>query len=115
MNLIHFHKLGAATEAALMTGNHAALVAAIVTVQHRGRLQRLFRQFALRFLEAYAESKAYPASRHAAKRVRRAKAALDLIRARLFALGGERPTDTALLDWAREADLPRMIPLRKAA
>lgn len=108
-------RLGAAITAALAAGVPPSLVAAILTIQHRGRLKRLFRLFAARFFETVTEHRMYPASRHAAKRAFRAKAEVDLVRARLSALGGSRPSDQDMLDWAREADLPRIVPLRKAA
>lgn len=108
-------RLGAAIAAALSNGAPQPLVAAILTIQHRGRLKRLFRLFAARFLEAFAEWRRSPTSRHAAKRMRRAKATVDLVRARLAAVGDARPRDVLLLGWASEADLPRIVPLRQAA
>jgi hypothetical protein len=108
-------RLGAATTAALEAGVPAVLVAAILTIQHRGRLVRLFGCFAARFLDAFAEARLHPSSRHAVKRLHRAKAAVDLIRARHRALGQARPNDQCLLDWARDADIPRIVPLRRAA
>ena len=108
-------RLGAAIAAALAAGVPTALVAAILTIQHQGRLKRLFRLFAARFLEAFAEGRRSPTSRHAAKRMRRAKATVDLVRARLAAVGDARPSDVLLLGWANEADLPRIVPLRQAA
>ena len=59
-------RLGAAIAAALSNGAPKPLVAAILTIQHRGRLKRLFSIFAARFLEAFAEGRRSPASRHAA-------------------------------------------------
>ena len=108
-------RLGAAIAAALSNGAPKPLVAAILTIQHRGRLKRLFSIFAARFLEAFAEGRRSPASRHAAKRMRRAKATVDLVRARLAAVGEARPNDALLVGWASEADLPRIVPLRKTA
>lgn len=108
-------RLGAAITAALSAGVPPSLVAAVITIQHRGRLKRLFRLFAARFLETVIEHRMCPASRYAAKRAFRAKAEVGLVRARLSALGRSRPSDQDMLDWAREADLPRIVPLRKAA
>ncbi|NMG28431.1 hypothetical protein [Aromatoleum evansii] len=108
-------RLGAAISAALAAGLPPSLVAAVLTIQHRGRLRRLFRLFAARFLESVVEVRISPASRHAATRRVRAKATVDLVRARLGALGQARPTDQDMLEWAREADLPRIVPLHRAA
>lgn len=108
-------RLGTAISAALAAGVPPSLVAAVLTIQHRGRLKRLFRLFAARFLETAIERRMCPASRYAVKRAFRAKAEVDLVRARISALGGKRPSDQDMLDSAREADLPRIVPLRKAA
>lgn len=108
-------RLGTAIAAALEAGVPAVLVAAILTIQHRGRLARLFGCFAARFLVAFTEARLHPSSRHAVKRLLRAKATLDIVRMRRRALGQTRPNDQSLLDWARDADLPRIVPLRRAA
>lgn len=108
-------RLGEAARAAIDSGSPPRLVVAIISTNHRGRLARLHRLFAARFLEAHQEMRISPASRHARARCRRAKCALDLIRARTASIGAPRPDELQLLDWAREADLPQIVSSRNAA
>lgn len=108
-------RLGEAARGAIDSGSPPRLVVAVISTNHRGRLARLQRLFATRFLEAHQEMRINPASRHARARCRRAKCTLDLIRARIASIGVARPDELQLLDWAREADLPRLVANRNAA
>lgn len=102
-------RVGDATLRAIDAGNPAALVVAIIATNHSGKARKLFRGFANRFLSAFEESRSHPGSHHALMRSRRAKAALDLVRARMTATGQRWPTDETMLDMAREADMPRVV------
>lgn len=108
-------RLGTAVHAAFASGVPVVVVTSLVATHHRGKLKRLFTSFAKQFLEAFAEARQQPTSRQAAKRMQRAKASLDLIRAQLQALGTEKPGDKQILAWAQQADQSRVVPLRTAA
>ena len=108
-------RLSSATHSAFACGVAIQVVTCILVTQHRGKLGRLFTTFAERFLEAFAECRKHPGSRQAAKRMQRAKATLDLIRARQLTLGKDKPNDKQILKWAQDADHSRIVQLRIAA
>ena len=108
-------RLGTAMHAALAAGVPTHLIAAILTTQHKGRLDRLFSRFAEVFLGAFEETQKHPGSRQVLKVLQKRKAILDLIRVRKKALGKNKPTDAQLLTWAGETDAQRIVPMRKAA
>lgn len=111
----HTDRIAQCCLTALDTGAPAKLVVSVIGTSHRKRLRRLYRLFAVRFLEAFHEMRLRPGSRHAKARCVRAKATVDLLRAKVASLGAGRPDDATLLDWAREADLPRIVHTRQAA
>lgn len=107
-------RLAHALSSALAAGNPELVVTSIVASAHRSRLQRLYLLLARRFLEAFEESRVRPHSRYAKLRCERAKAMLDLTKARISTLGSRKPADRELIDVLREADMPRVVH-RKAA
>ena len=113
--MIRTHRLGAAIVLALSSGVPAVLAATVLTISHKGRLKRLFKHFARRFLDAYIEARDIPSSRRAQRRLARAKATLDLVRARIACIGEQRPTDALILEWGRSPDQIKVVASRVAA
>lgn len=108
-------RLSTAMHSALTCGVPVTVVCSIIAIQHRGKLGRLFGSFAVRFLKSFATAHQQPNGRLAAKHMLRAKAILDLIRARQQSLGKDKPNDKQILKWSQEAEQPRIVQLRTAA
>ena len=109
-------KLGEKIQTALDAEVAADLVAAILTTSHGGRLRSLFQEASTYLLAAHREAMLRPFSASAKNRRDRAKACLDLIRARTSAIGSRKPTVhrlISLLD-ANQAS-SKVVAIRRAA
>lgn len=114
-------KLGAQLRHALDCGVPAELVAMIATTSHPGRLQALCHKSSLRLLAAHRavqerEAQQRPALAAAQAMRERAKALVDLVRARSQALGARKPgVDAMLRLLAEPAPAGRVVPMRRVA
>lgn len=106
-------RIGASLEAALAMGVPRELVVTTLMTSHRGRLSKMLRLAAQRFLVAHRYAQAHPRSAVALRDRKREKALLDLVRYRLAAVGlrREAPVKAIKLMDAR----PRLIESRRAA
>lgn len=113
-------KLGRQLHQALTAGVPAELVALVATTNHPGRLQTLFRESGAQLLAAHRECVEHEARRRSAVVARltrdRLKALVDLVRARIQALGERKPRVAAMLKLMDAANLPEnVVEIRKVA
>jgi len=109
------NRLGHQLQIALTLDLPAELIAIIVTTSHPKRLQVLFRKASERLLKAHQDVLQRPSSAVAQKERLRSKALLDVIRARIAAIGSRKPSVEnilALMDMKRSKNV---VEIRKAA
>lgn len=108
-------KLGAQMQAALVAEVPAELVALVATTQHPLRLQTLFHASSQRLLRTHQTVQARPQSTLAQFERQRSKALLDLVRARMAAIGGRKPGVDKMMT-LMDAPVPHnVIEIRKVA
>lgn len=84
-------RFGQAIADAIGAGVSPEIVAVIASTSHAGRLDTLFNETACRFLRAHTDAKQHR-TRYFEAKARAAKALLDLVRARQYAIGSSRPS-----------------------
>jgi predicted metal-dependent hydrolase len=108
-------KLGYHLHIALSLDLPAELIAIIVATNHPKRLHDLFRKTSERLLKAHRDVLQRSSAATAKKERLRSKALLDLIRARIAAIGSRKPSVDGMLQ-LMDAKLPKnVIEIRKAA
>ena len=93
----------------------AELLANIATTNHPKRLQELFRNASGRLLQAHRDALQRPSSAAAGKERLRSKALLDLIRARIAAIGCRKPSVDKMLALMDAKPQRNVVDIRKAA
>ena len=93
----------------------AELLTAVVMTSHPKRLQELFGKSSGRLLGAHRAALQRPNSAAAARERLRAKALLDLVRARIAAIGSRKATVDKLLALMDGKPARNVVDLRKAA
>jgi len=108
-------KLGQQLQIALTLDLPAELIAIIGTTSHPKRLKDLFRKASERLLIAHRAALQRPSSPVASKERLRHKALLDLIRARISAVGSRKPSVEKMLTLMDARPSKNVIEIRKAA
>ena len=108
-------KLGEQLHSALACDTPAELVALVVTTNHPKRLQELFTSASQRLLEAHRAVLQWPNSQDARYQRTRSKALLDLVRARIAAVGWRKPSVGKMLSLLDSTSPPNVIDIRQAA
>jgi len=109
------NRLGQQLQTAIALGLPAELVANIIATSHPKRLQDLFRKVSERLLKAHQDVLQRPSSAVASKERLRSKALLDLIRARIAAIGSRKPSVERILALMDVNPRKNVIDIRKAA
>jgi hypothetical protein len=108
-------KLGQRLLLAQSAGVPAELLALVLITSHPGRLQALFQQVSGRLLAAHQSVQQRPGSAAAVAQRGRNKALLDLVRARIAAIGSRKPPVEKMLVLMDARPPVNVINLRKAA
>lgn len=108
-------KLGSQIEAALKSAVPAELVALVTTTSHGARLQALFLEASAHLLATHRDVLNRPSSQAARERRTRAKALVDLVRARRSAIGARRPSVKKALALLDRKVPQNVVIMRKAA
>ena len=108
-------KLGHQLQTAFSLDLPAELLANIVSTSHPKRLQELFRQASTRLLKTHRDALQRPASAAAHKERQRSKALLDLVRARIAAIGSRKPSVDKMLALMDGKPPKNVVEIRKAA
>lgn len=108
-------KLGQQLQIALSLDLPAELIAITVATSHPKRLQTLFRRASERLLKSHQDALQRPTSAVAKKERLRSKALLDLIRARIAAIGSRKPSIEKILEMMDVRSPKNVIEIRKAA
>lgn len=108
-------KLGQQLQTALALDIPAELVALVITTSNPKRLRELFCKASIRLLEAHRDVLQHPNSAGASFARVRSKALLDLVRARIAAIGVRKPTADRILGLMDQHAPGNVIDIRKAA
>ena len=108
-------RFGSQIELSLSADVPAELVALVATTSHGQRLHALFVEASAHLLEVHREAVRRPSSFQVRSRRDRAKAFLDLIRARRAAVGAKRPSVAKMLTILQDAKPKNVVDIRKAA
>lgn len=108
-------KLGCHIQAALNADVPPELVAAITTTNHGGRLQMIFMEASAHLLDAHKAVQGRPFSADAKTKRNRAKALVDLVRARISVVGCRRPTVNRLISLLDARQSVNVVAIKRAA
>lgn len=108
-------RLGQQLQTALSADIPAELAALIVTTSNPKRLQDLFQQASKRLLGAHQNALQRPHSAIARHERLRSKALLDLVRARIAAIGCRKPSVDKMLALLNRLPPENVVEIRKAA